>query len=157
MQVNSLYHILWWSLLNACFTIKKNCWNLLLQMKRCTNPVKTAFHSNWALGNNKGGRKPPLSEWPVIEWAQRLLSWVMSELQLRTHIRGRSSNNLQRSPCSSRRSEAQQTEECQLGNTKKKYITKESPIRSAYDRSVSVLRQKKNHPHCFKFYSLGLL
>lgn len=31
-------------------------------MKRCIKTSETAFHSSWALGNSKGGRKPSVSE-----------------------------------------------------------------------------------------------
>lgn len=133
--------------------------------KRFSNAVETCYFK-WnarqnlsnrfssqlgAKSNNNGGRKPSLcvrresSSELSGSWPQT--SDVITALR-DTHqpIRSRH-EKVRRSPCSSRRSAARQTEGCQLGE-KKKHVMEGSPVISVYDRSVTVMGLKK-HPKLF--------
>lgn len=120
-------------------------------MKRCIKTSETAFHSSWALGNNKGGRKPSVSE----------QLWSSSELSGSSDVITAHGDAYQPSAAVimiiiiilirgvhlvllvDRRHGKQKDVSWGIQNKQKKNITKESPIISVYYRSGIITGQKK--------------
>lgn len=122
-----------------------------VKMKRCIKTSETAFHSSWALGNNKGGRKPSVSE----------QLWSSSELSGSSDVITAHGDAYQPSAAVimiiiiilirgvhlvllvDRRHGKQKDVSWGIQNKQKKNITKESPIISVYYRSGIITGQKK--------------
>lgn len=119
-------------------------------MKRCIKTSETAFHSSWALGNSKGGRKPSVSE----------QLWSSSELSGSSDVITAHGDAYQPSAAVTiiiiiiirgvhlvllvdRRHGKQKDVSWGIQNKTKKNITKESPIISVYYRSGIITGQKK--------------